>query len=186
MRTTGTHRKGELYVDNTGQLFYCVADSTGGNGGSWVKLSAPGSTITYLDNPVRVLGTPNVGFTAFPKLTANKVAYFPIVGTQTNTVPPANTTTISATIPTTAVAVIGTLSAFNATSVGFITAYPANAPTVPVVASLLYSAGQFANTSVNLKLGIIPAGQNGAGQLGIGLLSIQDCNIAFDVVAYQN
>ena len=33
--TTGTHHKGELYVDSKGQLFLCVADSVNGNPGSW-------------------------------------------------------------------------------------------------------------------------------------------------------
>jgi hypothetical protein len=32
---TGTHHRGELYVDNQGQLFLCTADSTAGNAGTW-------------------------------------------------------------------------------------------------------------------------------------------------------
>jgi hypothetical protein len=33
--TTGTHKRGELYVDSQGQLFLCVADSVSGNAGTW-------------------------------------------------------------------------------------------------------------------------------------------------------
>jgi hypothetical protein len=33
--TSGFHRRGELYVDSQGQLFLCVADSVGGNAGTW-------------------------------------------------------------------------------------------------------------------------------------------------------
>jgi len=36
--TTGTHHKGELYVDSKGQLFLCIADSTGGNAGTWKQV----------------------------------------------------------------------------------------------------------------------------------------------------
>jgi hypothetical protein len=32
---SGTHVRGELYVDSTGQLWLCTADSTGGNVGTW-------------------------------------------------------------------------------------------------------------------------------------------------------
>jgi hypothetical protein len=34
--STGTHHKGELYVDSNGQLFLCIADSTNGNAGTWL------------------------------------------------------------------------------------------------------------------------------------------------------
>jgi hypothetical protein len=33
--TTGTHHRGELYVDSQGQLFLCTADSAAGNAGTW-------------------------------------------------------------------------------------------------------------------------------------------------------
>jgi hypothetical protein len=36
--TTGTHRKGELYIDNQGSLFLCTADSLNGNAGTWKKV----------------------------------------------------------------------------------------------------------------------------------------------------
>ncbi|MBV9169203.1 MAG: hypothetical protein JOZ81_03860 [Chloroflexi bacterium] len=36
--TSGTHKRGELYVDSQGQLFLCVADSTSGNAGTWKQV----------------------------------------------------------------------------------------------------------------------------------------------------
>ena len=36
--TTGSHRKGELYIDSQGNLFLCTADSVGGNAGTWKKV----------------------------------------------------------------------------------------------------------------------------------------------------
>jgi hypothetical protein len=32
---TGTHHRGELYVDSRGELYLCTADSAGGNAGTW-------------------------------------------------------------------------------------------------------------------------------------------------------
>jgi len=36
--TSGTHKRGELYVDSKGQLFLCVADSVNGNPGTWKQV----------------------------------------------------------------------------------------------------------------------------------------------------
>jgi hypothetical protein len=36
--TSGTHKRGELYVDSQGSLFLCVADSAGTSAGTWKKV----------------------------------------------------------------------------------------------------------------------------------------------------
>jgi hypothetical protein len=36
--TSGTHKRGELYVDSQGTLFLCVADSVGNTAGTWRKV----------------------------------------------------------------------------------------------------------------------------------------------------
>jgi hypothetical protein len=36
--TTGTHKRGELFVDSQGNLFLCVADSVGTGAGTWKKV----------------------------------------------------------------------------------------------------------------------------------------------------
>jgi hypothetical protein len=38
--TTGTHKKGEIYMDSAGTLFVCVASSTATAAAKWKKLSA--------------------------------------------------------------------------------------------------------------------------------------------------
>ena len=35
---SGTHHKGELYVDSNGQLFLCIADSINGTAGTWKQV----------------------------------------------------------------------------------------------------------------------------------------------------
>ena len=36
--TSGTHKRGELFVDNQGNLFLCIADSIGSGAGTWKKV----------------------------------------------------------------------------------------------------------------------------------------------------
>jgi hypothetical protein len=36
---SGTHQRGELYVDSNGDLFFCQADSVNGSVGTWKKVS---------------------------------------------------------------------------------------------------------------------------------------------------
>jgi hypothetical protein len=36
--TSGSHKRGELYVDSNGDLFYCKADGAAGTPGTWLKV----------------------------------------------------------------------------------------------------------------------------------------------------
>jgi hypothetical protein len=144
--------------------------------------SGSSSTIVYLDNPIRIVGPNNTVNTAFAQLTAGGTTpvYVAIEGTWTN----ANTTPVTATIPTNAVAVIGTVAIIGNTTNGFATLYPANAPSIPFIATINYRPGAGAtNNGFNCKLGAIPSGPN-AGKMGIGVVSSQNCTMALDVVAY--
>ena len=177
--TTGGHSKGELFVDNLGTLYYCTTDGTPG---SWVNLSGSASggsssgTITYLANPIRILGPFNTINNKFPLLQSGVASSFRIDGTWTNT---NDGNTVTATIPANATGLVGTITAFASTSLGFVTVYPANVANVPVVASLVFGAGQFANTTIISKLGAIAG-----GGIGLNLYSNVNCTIALDAVGY--
>jgi len=183
---TGNHSAGEFFVDKNGVLYYCTVKSTLGNPGTWQQIAptpaVAGSvwTITYLNNPIRILGPYSTTYPDFPPFNPKSVQYFPIVGPQINNPPDGN---ISATIPSDAKAITGSISAFGNTKTGFLTVFPADA-TKPVVATLLYSPGGLAITGFTTKLGMIPAGPN-AGKIGIAIYSEEFCQIALDIVSYQ-
>ena len=216
--TSGAHAKGELHVDNLGNMYLCqgtgafagISDSevtrrfpgASSEDRQRLKVGAPpvfvliggaivnpytppvGSTIVFLDNPIRILGPNNTVFGVFPTIVADVLQFFPMVGNWVNAV--SGGPTVTANIPPEATAIVGTISAFNAPGAGFITLFPANAASVPIVATLVFGGGpsSFVNTTAVVKLGTIPSG-NFAGQKGIGFRgAVVNFNIAFDVVAY--
>jgi len=173
--TAGTHNAGEVYVDSAGKLFYCNATGTPGTWG-------PLSPTVYLDSPTRIVGNPSTAYNSFPTFGPNSVQIFQIEG------PQGGTTTV-ATIPSTATAIIGAISIFNFTlpnQPGFVTVFPANQATAPVVATAAFGAfaGELYTVSFNVKLGTI-AGVPSNGKLGIKVYSLVGCQIAIDLVAYQ-
>jgi hypothetical protein len=200
-----SHRVGEIHVDKDGKVWVCAVASgaatfppapagvrvpaqlrnapAGAPAGVGSSLFYQLTSTVYLANPIRIVGPNNTINTAFATLTAGGVtpSYFMIEGTWTN----ANTTPVTATIPSNAVAVIGTVAIIGNTTNGFATLYPADAPSIPFVATINYRPGAGAtNNSFNCKLGAIPAGQTNAGKLGIGVVSSQTCTMALDVVGF--
>jgi len=156
---------GELYVDTDKNLYYF-------NGTAWTQLT--GGT-TYLPSPFRMIGdtnTTSVGIKGFLSLA---------VGTPVD-VPATGAISGGFIIPDEATSVVGTLTAFGASNVGFVTMYPADAPQ-PVVANITYSANpSFISTAVSVKLGTIA----GTGKKGFKVVAGNSaCTIAFDVVSYS-
>jgi len=199
--TSNGHRRGEVHVDANGKVWVCASDGSATaqppGATSPLELRKPAaigipssgafyqlSNLTFLANPIRILGPYNTVNSEFPTIVGNaSPSYFKIEGNWLNK--PPNLGQVSATIPSNALGIIGTISAFAAAGVGYLTIFPADAPTLPVVATLLYAGGgSFANTSVTLKLGPIPAGQKDAGKTGIAVFVLTTCQIAFDVVGY--
>jgi hypothetical protein len=165
-RTAGTHVAGELYADSDNNLYYY-------NGTSWNQLN---NQVTYLASPLRLIGDPNTVNTTFPLIAGGTSASYQVAGIQIS-----NTgSQVTATIPTNAVSVLGTLVILSPQGGGFATIYPAGA-TRPVVASVVYSAGVSTSTMVSVKLG--PVNGNAATP-GVTIFSNQSCNIAFDIIAY--
>jgi hypothetical protein len=175
--TTTGHAAGELYTvgDATDSALWYYRGTTGG----WAKLSGT----VHLDNPIRVVGQGNPVNPAFATVATGGATptYIAIEGTWNNTTA---TGTVTATIPTNAVSIIGTIAVIAPVANGFATVYPASATGIPFVATINYRVGGVTNNGFTCKLGLIPAGQIGAGKLGIAVVSSQTCTIAIDVVGY--
>jgi hypothetical protein len=174
-QTTGTHAAGELF--NIGDT--AGADSTlwyyRGTTGGWVPLN---STV-YLDSPIRIVGPYNSVNTVFASLPGGTTpTYFKIEGTWTNN--PPGLTAVTATIPSNAVSVIGTVAIINPAAKGYATLYPANATSIPVIATANYQGGIVTNNSFSCKLGALP---NGSGK-GIAVITNTAAQIAIDIVGY--
>jgi hypothetical protein len=207
-----THQKGEIHVDASGDVWVCTGlGTTGGIAMSQNQInkrfpsisasdqqrllvgatptfsklgggSSGSSTIVYLSNPIRIVGPNNTINKVFAPLSGggNTPSYFMIEGTWDN----ANTVPVTGTIPPNAVSVIGTVAIVSPVANGFATLYPANAPSIPFVATINYRVGGATNNGFTCKLGAIPTGQTNAGKLGIAVVSSQVCTMALDIVAY--
>ncbi len=153
----------------------------------WVNSGAtagwiPISTTKYLNTPIRILGPYNSVFGNFP-VTNLTPSYFPIEGTWTNNNPGG---AITDTIPSNATAIIGVISIIYPTISGYGTVFPGNLANPPVVASIGYGGGilfNLASNTVSVKLGVLASGPYG-GKKGIGIITFNPVQIAFDVVAY--
>lgn len=177
---TGSHSTGELYVDSAGTLWYCVEGSTN----SWRILASKNplsGSITLLPSPIRIVGPNNPQYSQFPTLTGGgTLYYYKMEGSWTNTTPSPG---ISATIPSSAIGVIGVITAWNSTAAGLIIVHPADVST-PGTVTLEYQAnGTFAANEFTCRLGAIPSGVD-AGKKGIAIMVGSTCNLALDVVGY--
>jgi hypothetical protein len=204
--TNTGHRVGEIHVDKDGKVWVCAAASgaatfppapagvrvpvelrnapAGAQAGVGSSLFYQLTSTVYLDNPIRILGPYNTVNPTFPVLAGGATApnYYKIEGTWSNQ-PPSPAIAVTATIPTGAIAVIGTVAIISPTIRGYATLYPANASSIPVIATTNYQPNIVTNASFSCKLGTIPSGTY-VGTKGIGVITLTACQIALDIIAY--
>ncbi len=162
---TDAHRRGEIDVDDNGDLWYCTADGTPG---TWRKMSGPltGGALHFLASLVRIYdsrpgATPPTG----PKARIN----------------PGEGRTIDCTlngsgVPSTATGVIATLTVADAGGRGNLAMYPdGQAP--PTASTINYTPGvNIANTT------IVGCGPGARLQVRCGGAS--GCNFLIDIAGY--
>ncbi len=168
--STGAHMAGELYVDNAGNLFYCV---TGGTPGAWRKLAGAATTGTshLLPAPVRVVNTLDGSTGGFNGAITNSTKAFTIAGVSG--------------IPANATAVFGNVSAFapnflgggNFTATGALVVFPASADgaAAPNASTLNFGSPQTV-ISNSFTSGLI------SGKLGINVYT--SARVTLDIAGY--
>jgi hypothetical protein len=135
--TTGSHEKGEVWVDVFGRHFLCIADGTPG---TWVR---PGLNPVA---PYRVCdtragtGTP---YSTGTRLGPGGTLLITIAG---SLVPPAPS------IPEGATAIVANLTVTGGTATSYLTAYPADLVTPPTASNINFSAGQTIANQVTVAL----------------------------------
>jgi len=102
--------KGDVLVDASGVMWFCIADGTPGTpAGTWIKLSHGG---------VRPLSSPQRAYASSDALRQGENRTIQIVG-------------VAAGVPAAAVGILGNLTVFNMLGGGFVTLYPAGTPQPP-------------------------------------------------------
>ena len=129
--STGTHARGELFVDNSGDLFLCTAS---GSPGTWTVLNnqATGGTVSEfvpLASPIRIYYSLNAGDP-------------PLANTQERSV----TVTNGGTIPHAATAVLTNLAVTETAAGGFLAMFK-HGTTWPGTSNLNYPPGGFASNN---------------------------------------
>jgi hypothetical protein len=165
---SGSHQTGELYVDNSGNLFYCTV---AGTPGTWLNLSIP--NINFLPNAVRIAAT-IAPFNA-SKLIATGAN--PAIGDSSSI-----QLTIGGTngIPANAKGVVGVLTNVGATSGGNLRFW--TGATVPTVANLNVPG---AMPSLNLTASFSTPLSGGKVYLGWGTGAIgAQCGYVVDISGY--
>jgi hypothetical protein len=141
--TTGTHSKGELFVDGDGTLFLCT---TSGTPGTWVNLST-GSNLVTLSTPARVYDSrigqqPSTG----PKsqITNGTTVSIDVTG------PKAGGGTSG--VPSGATAVLGNLTLINGPNTVFLTVF-ANGTMPPATSNINALGGQVIANNFTSQIG---------------------------------
>ncbi|MFN0110516.1 MAG: hypothetical protein ACKVZH_16800 [Blastocatellia bacterium] len=132
--------------------------------------AAPGANALYfhpLSTPIRLMDT-RVGFTACVTPGAALAA-------NSNTVVQGATTCSGITIPATARALVGNATTVGPTGAGWITLYPGDLASPPLVASGNYTSGQTLNSQ--FYVGLSPSGQ-------FKLFTTQQTNMVIDISGY--
>jgi hypothetical protein len=192
------HQRGEIFVDESGLVFVCTADSEGtstdpASAGTWqqIVVAAP----TYYDNPaitglagqagsvnllsapIRVFDSRVADSPGAPSRSAGVLA----PGTAV-TVQVAGTSVGGVEVPAGAVGVIGNVTAFSPTGNGKLTLYPTGG-SVPSITNLNFQSSE----SAIGNLCIVPLGSGSdAGQMNIEISSGSpgSANVAFDVFGF--
>jgi hypothetical protein len=141
--STGTHKAGEIFVDNNGALFCCTAD---GMPGTWVNLST-GSNLVTLSTPARVYDS--------------RVGQLPSTGPKSQITNGA-TVSIDVTgakagggnsgVPSGATAVLGNITMINGPNTTFLTVFAAGT-TAPATSNINALGGQVIANNFTSQIG---------------------------------
>jgi hypothetical protein len=172
--SSGTHQKGELYVDALGGLWFCTIG--GGPGVAvWVRLSGPqagtqGGTISYLSTPIRLLdarSSPGSALVTRGPLAANELYPFTVAGL------------MSSGIPSSAQGLIANVTVLGPASTGNLSLFPSGGA-IPSVASMTFGTpALFLANGVNVAIGT-------GGQITLQNQSSDITPLVLDAVAYVN
>jgi hypothetical protein len=166
----GTHAAGELYVDGTNVLWYCLAN---GMPGTWIRVSGPqagtqGGAISYLSTPIRLLDARTSHGPALitrGPLAANELYGLTVAGL------------LGSGIPSTAQGLIANVTVLGPASTGNLSLFPSGGA-IPSVASMTFGTpGLFLANGVNVAIGT-------GGQITIQNQSSDITPLVLDAVAY--
>ncbi|HEV2237020.1 MAG TPA: hypothetical protein VGR57_10210 [Ktedonobacterales bacterium] len=149
---SGTHVKGEVYVDSAGVVWSCT---NGGTPGTWVRLTGvksgvPGGAFNFLPAPIRIFDT-RVGQPA--PLPALKM---PLVGASTTTIQVTGTSVLGVSVPLGAAGFFGNLTVTNPPGPGDLILWPHGAAQ-PLSSNINFSTGQTVANAI--IIGLDPNGQ---------------------------
>jgi hypothetical protein len=148
--TTGTHAKGEIFLDSNAVLWVCTANGTPG---TWVRLTsvangASGGAATFLSTPIRLLdtrsGASGAAFTPNAKILPGTANTFHLQV--------AGVSFAGVTIPTSARALVGNCTVVNPVGVGDLAVYP-DGLLLPNTAVMHYLPGQIVSNGITIGLG---------------------------------
>lgn len=177
--TSGTYSIGEQIRDNNGEMWICTAS---GSPGTWARVAhvdagGTGGAITFLSKPIRLLDTRSGQPAAIQpnaKLTPGD-HYFPVNGTNYNSVLVSNNTT----------GILGNLTILNATGSGFIAVCPANVG-FSNTANLAFTAGQTLSNAYTTAVGLYITGVYPFWQFHTGIdiyVSGASLDVIIDIMA---
>jgi hypothetical protein len=167
---SGSHTKGEIYLDSAAAVWVCIDNGTPG---SWVRLGAVapgalGGIISYLSTPVRLLDARNgasSGLANRGPLGGNEVYAFAVAGLG------------GSGIPSNAQGLIANVTVLGPSAVGNLSLFPAGGA-IPTVASMTFgSPGLFLANGVNVAIGT-------GGGINIQNQSSGTTPLVLDAVAY--
>jgi hypothetical protein len=168
--SSGTHQRGELYVDALGALWFCT---TSGTNGTWVLLSGgpppppPHGLLNYLAAPVRILAAINGATGSLvnrPALGPLEVFALTVAGLS------------GSGIPASALGLIANVTVLGPSQGGNLSLFPAGAP-IPTTASMTFGQGMYLANGVNVAIGT-------SGQVNLQNQSGGTTPLVLDAVAY--
>jgi hypothetical protein len=168
---SGTHQKGELYVDILGVLWYCFSNAPGPS--SWIRVagtqgSTPGGVLNYLPAPIRLFDSRPGGAplpTTKAPLNGGTVTFIQVPGNDVGGI----------SVPAGALGIFGNLTVTNTQGGGDLILWPDGA-TQPTTSNINYSGGQTVANSFNVGLS-----SNGAMDL---FVHVSGTDVIIDIAGY--
>jgi hypothetical protein len=185
--TSGTHARGEVYVDSAGAIFICTSPTIASGSihfaAVWQRITPAASAYNNRDtNSLGLAGSVNLltapirvfdSRAADPPATPSRPKG-PVLANSTTQLQIAGVTVGGLSVPAGAVAVVGNVTAAVPAAMGYLTLYPAGG-TAPATSNLNYSAGvNVANYCVVVL--------NASGQMDI--FSQAQTDVIFDVTGF--
>jgi hypothetical protein len=189
--TSGSHTKGEVFLDSTAAMFVCTA--SGGAGGTWARVSYGAGAFNAL-NPTRVCDTRantgpggSLGNNPLNVYSGQKMAAFSDLTVRVAG-PIGPTGAQQTLVPETATAVVLNVTVVNFTAPGNFTVYPADLAGPPNAANLNWPGAQSdglsaIGNSVTVRIGN-PAGDSSHRGVKIHNASAGTTDVVVDLAGY--